>query len=463
MRSFVSFAVLLPVASLSAQSPVPPIDTTRPVIVNVAEFATLPDVNGQAARMMHLTDEPGTKRLFVSDMRGPLYSVSYDGRKVTLYVDINDSTWGVNVQSQGRERGVQSFAFHPQFAQRGAPGYGKFYTWADSRNNQAPADFVPGGGTNTHHTVLHEWTAKDATSATYDGGAPRELMRFEQPFANHNGGMAAFNPLARAGQPDFGLLYVGIGDGGSGGDPLSTAQNLGNGFGKIFRIDPSGRDSKNGKYGIPTSNPFADGRTPGALREIFAYGFRNPQRFAWDPKNGNMFVSDIGQGMVEEVALVKVGENHGWNIWEGSFKYAGRQGVDAANPRSDPKMVYPLVEYAHGDPVMSNRAAISGLHVVRGNGVPAIENKVLFSDLPSGELLFFDADKLPAGGSQGIGRVLLKEGANPPMTLLQLAQKKNASQGKSPATRPDTRVIGAADGRIFLINKADGAIRVLIK
>lgn len=459
-------AFVVPCVAASAQGatrPLAPIDTTKPVIVNVAEFATIPDVNGQAARMMHLTDEPGTKRLFVSDMRGPLYSVSYDGKTVVLYVDVNDSTWGVHVQSQGRERGVQSFAIHPQFAQRGAPGYGKFYTWADSRNNTAQADFVPGGGSNTHHTVLHEWTAKDATSSTYDGSAPRELFRFEQPYSNHNGGMAAFNPLARPGQPDFGLLYVGIGDGGSGGDPLNAAQNLGNGFGKIFRIDPHGRDSKNGKYGIPKSNPFAGGKNPAALPEIFAYGFRNPQRFAWDPKTGSMFVSDIGQGIVEEVAVVKAGENHGWNTWEGSFKYVGRQGVDAANPRSDNKVVFPVVEYAHGDPVMSNRAAISGLHVVRGNGVPPLENKVIFSDLPSGELLFFDADKLPAGGSQGIGRILLKQGDGQPKTLLQLAQELNARQGKSPATRTDTRVSGAADGRVFIINKADGTIRLLTK
>jgi hypothetical protein len=456
----------LPITVAAAQNPRPvaPIDTSKPVIVNVAEFASIPDVNGQAARMMHLTDEPGTKRLFVSDMRGPLYSVSYDGKTVTLYVDVNDSTWGVHVQSQGRERGVQSFAFHPQFAQRGAPGYGKFYTWADSRNTQAQADFVPPSGDgNTHHTVLHEWTAKDAAAATYDGGAPRELFRFRQPYSNHNGGMAAFNPLARSGSPDFGLLYIGNGDGGSGGDPLNAAQDLTNGFGKILRIDPMGRNSRNGKYGIPASNPFADGKTANALPEIFAYGLRNPQRFAWDSKNGNMFVSDIGQGMVEEVDVVKAGDNLGWNTWEGSFKYVGRQGVDATNSRSDEKVVFPLVEYAHGDPVISNRAAISGLHVFRGNAVPPLQNKVVFSDLPSGEILFFDADNLPRGGSEGIGRVLLKQGDGAPKKLLQLTQEQNAKQGKTPTTRTDTRLSGAADGRVFIINKADGIIRVITK
>jgi hypothetical protein len=204
-------ALVLFAKALTAQRPLPPIDTTKDVrVVNVAEFAAVPEMDGNAARMMLLVDEAGTRRLFVNDMRGPLYSVSYDGKTVTRYVDINDSTWGVNVQSQGRERGFQSFAFHPQFGERGAPGYGKFYTWSDSRSNQLPVDFKPGGGSNTHHTVLHEWTAKNAAAATYDGGQPRELMRLEQPFSNHNGGLSAFNPLARPGSADFGLLYIGV-------------------------------------------------------------------------------------------------------------------------------------------------------------------------------------------------------------------------------------------------------------
>jgi len=114
------------------------------ITVNYTEFATIPGIAGQpqAPRMMLLIDEPGTRRLFVNDMRGPLYSVSYDGKTVTPYVDINASSWGVNVNSQGSERGFQSFAFHPQFSQRGMPGYGKFYTLLDTANTMPPADFA---------------------------------------------------------------------------------------------------------------------------------------------------------------------------------------------------------------------------------------------------------------------------------------------------------------------------------
>ena len=146
--------------------PKPITQNGEPIRVNVAEFASISDAGGEAARMMLLVNEPGTRRLFVNDMRGPLYSVSYDGKTVVKYVDINAPNWAVSVQSQGRERGFQSFAFHPQFGQPGMRGYGKFYTYTDSSNMQPKPDFVPAGGMNTHDTVLLEWTAKNAAAVS---------------------------------------------------------------------------------------------------------------------------------------------------------------------------------------------------------------------------------------------------------------------------------------------------------
>lgn len=464
LRTFagVAFAAA-PLVAQSTAKPLPPIDSVAgAVVVNVADFATIPDIAGIAARMMMLIDEPGTKRLFVSDMRGPLYSVSYDGKAVTQYIDTNDSTYGQVVQSQGRERGVQSFAFHPQFAQAGTSGYGKFYTWSDLRNNQAPVDFKPKGGNNTHHTALLEWTARNAAAATYDGGPPRELFRLEQPFSNHNGGMAGFNPLAHPGTADFGLLYVGNGDGGSGGDPQNAAQDLANAFGKIFRIDPNGRNSANGKYGIPATNPFVVAPKPGALTEIYAYGVRNPQRFNWDPANGTMYLAEIGQNIVEEISTVPSGGNLGWNIWEGSYKYVGREGVDATTPRGDPAMVFPVVEYNHGDPLLQRQAAVTGMHIFRNDVVPALHNKVVFGDNPQGELFYFDADKPPTGGIAGMHRILLRAGGEP-TRLLALIREQNARQGKQPASRADLRFGSGADGKLYLLNKADGTIRVLVR
>lgn len=239
-------AVLLIASTASGQTTTDPfstpIEATEGVIVvGFVELASIPDTpGGEAARMMLLVDEPGTGRMFVNDMRGPLYSVTYDGRTVTEYVNIDDARWDISVESSGRERGYQSFAFHPHFGEAGMAGFGKFYTWTDTDNVQPPPDFAAGGEEVSHHTVLHEWTAMTPGAATYDGEAPRELARFEQPFGNHNAGHLSFNPLASPGDADFGLLYIGVADGGSGGDPLDLAQNLGSGFGKVFRIDPLG-------------------------------------------------------------------------------------------------------------------------------------------------------------------------------------------------------------------------------
>jgi hypothetical protein len=310
--------------------------------VNVREFASLPETNGTAARMMLLVDEPGTRRLFVNDMVGPLYSVSYDGKAVTTYLNINDPKWTVGVQSMGRERGFQSFAFHPQFAASGTPGFGKFYTYTDTTNQGPAPDFTTSNPTSTHDTVLLEWTAKTPGAATYDGGPPRELIRLRQPFQNHNAGHLGFNPTAPRGSSDAGLLYVGVADGGSGGDPMRLAQNLGSAFGKILRIDPLGT-SAGKKYGIPPANPFV--KTPGALPEIYAYGLRNPQRFGWDSRGGALFVADIGQGTIEEISPVTAGANLGWNDWEGSYRFVNRQAVSLDNPRGDSKVTYPVAEW----------------------------------------------------------------------------------------------------------------------
>src|SRR5262245_56254076 len=165
-----------PTPLLNGQSndPFPtPIPAAEGVIkVNVREFASLPDINGNAARMMLLVDEPGTKRLFVNDMVGPLYSVSYDGKSVTQYLDVNDPKWGVGVQSMGRERGFQSFAFHPQYAETGARGFGKFYTYTDTPNQTPPADFTTPTPPPTHDTVPLESTPTTPPAPPSPAGPP---------------------------------------------------------------------------------------------------------------------------------------------------------------------------------------------------------------------------------------------------------------------------------------------------
>ena len=438
------------------------------IVVDVVEFASIPDVDGEPARMMTLVHEPGTDRLFLSDQRGPIYVVGGDG-EVTEYLDVDASAWDVNVDASWREAGVQSFAFHPRFAEAGAPGHGKLYVWTDTRDTEPAADFLPGGGEEAHHTVLLEFTAEDPTVDVYDGGPPRELARFEQPFVNHNGGEIRFNPLAAPGDPDHGMLYVGVGDGGSGGDPLELARDPTSGFGKVLRIDPLGSDGRTGEYGIPDDNPYA--AAGDTLGEIYLLGVRNPQHLAWDPATGRMLVADIGQNTVEEVSAVEAGDDLGWNEWEGSFRFVGRSGVDTSDPRSAPGVTYPVAEYDHQDPLLGPRSAVTGLHVVRDGRIPALRGLLLFGDLPSGEIFWVDADDLPDGGQDPVRRVLLRPadgarrgdgGAEEPRTLLELVRRTNREQGRPMAQRVDLRLGTAPGGRIFLLNKHDGTLRLLV-
>ena len=451
-------------AGQTTNDPFPdPIPATDGVVtVGVVEFAALPFVDGQPPRMMRLVDEPGTGRLLVNDMWGLVYTVSYDGGTVTQYLDLTQQRWGLDVEASRRERGFQSFAVHPQFGEPGTPGFGKLYTYTDTSNTAPPADFVPDGGSDAQDTILLEWTAMDPTAAVYDGGPPRELLRVEQPFRNHNGGQLGFNPLAAPGDPDFGLLYVGSADGGSGGDPLDLAQNLGSILGKVLRIDPLGSNSANGQYGIPSDNPFARDGDAGTLGEIYAYGVRNPQRFAWDEANGNLFVADIGQNIVEEISLVPRGGNLGWNDWEGSFRFISRQAVSLVDPRGEAGLSYPVVEYGQLDPLFQRSSASTGLVVYRGDNVPQLANLVLFGDGPSGEVFYFPADDLPAGGQGAMRRVLFDDRGET-KTLLQMVREKNVSQGRAPTARADVRLDTGPGGRIFLLNKHDGVIRRLVR
>ena len=468
LRAMLGLVAATSIAALAAPQqltldPFPkPIETTAGVIaVNFVEFATIPDVNGEAPRMMHFVDEPGTRRVVVSLMTGALYTLSYDGKVVTQYLDINAPAWNVGVQSSGAERGVQSFAFHPQFNQRGTPGYGKFYTYTDTANVTPTPDFVTPGPKRTQDTVLLEWTAKNPAAATYDGDAPRELFRAAQPFGNHNGGQIGFNRLAAAGSPEFGLLYVGLGDGGSGGDPFNVAQNLTQAFGKILRIDPLGKNSANGRYGIPAGNPFVKDGKPDTLKEIYASGVRNPQRFSWDAKTGQMFVADIGQNAVEEISPVTAGANLGWNTWEASFPYVKLLGqVDISRQRDDPALTWPVVEYDHRD-LLFQRAAITGLIIYRETAIKQLQHLMIFGDNPSGQIFYVDADNLPNGGQAAVRQILFNDKGTR-KTLLQLIAEKNVEQKKEPAARADLRFGEGPQGQVFVLNKRDGVIRLLV-
>jgi hypothetical protein len=462
-------SALLLAAPLSAQLSNDPFPDPIPasegaIIVGLTDFAVLPDVNGASARPMLLVDEPGSGRLFVNDMWGLLYAIGYEGR-VTRYLDVRDPRWGVSVATPPNvvpimELGLQSFAFHPQFNRAGTAGFGRLYTWIDTDHKVPPPDFAPPRGEDSHDIVLLEWTTTDPSAATYQGGAPRELLRVEQPFDNHNGGRIGFNPLSSAGDADFGLLYVGLADGGNAGDVLDLAQNLGSVFGKILRIDPLGSNGANGRYGVPPDNPFAQDGLDRTLGEVYASGVRNPQGFDWDAVTGDLLVADIGQSVVESLKRVPAGADLGWNTWEGSFRYASQTRIDLADPRSEPGITYPVAEYDQNDPLLLPNAAATGVVVYRDTAIPQLTGRVLWGDLPSGEVFHVPADGL-RGGQAAIRRVLFREG-NVGRTFLEVIQAENVEQGRTPSRRADLHFGRGPAGRVFLLDKWDGVVREIV-
>jgi len=197
-------------------------------------------------------------------------------------------------------------------------------------------------------------------------GSARRLLFIDQPYSNHNGGDLVFGP--------DGYLYIGMGDGGSGGDPLHNGQNLGTLLGKMLRIDP--RPSGGRAYGIPADNPFAS--RPGARPEIWDYGLRNPWRYSFDRKTGDLWIGDVGQSAREEVdfepASSHGGRNYGWNLMEGTI----RQTEDLP-----PGLVSPIYEYDTGS---GGTCAIVGGYVYRGDAIPNLVGAYLLSDACSGDI-----------------------------------------------------------------------------
>jgi glucose/arabinose dehydrogenase len=209
-----------------------------------------------------------------------------------------------------------------------------------------------------------------------DPSSRREVLFVDQPYSNHNGGNLVFGP--------DGYLYIGLGDGGSGGDPHGNAQSLGTLLGKMLRIDP--RPADGAPYRIPADNPFVT--TPGARPEIWAYGLRNPWRYSFDRATGDLWIGDVGQSAWEEVdrqpASSTGGENYGWNVREGSHPYAAGG--------SPPGAVDPVFDYSHSD----GGCVVTGGYVYRGAAIPDLVGTYVFADFCLGKIegLRLDGDQV---------------------------------------------------------------------
>ena len=239
----------------------------------------------------------------------------------------------------------------------------------------------PGFATNRHvwvyysaasprRSVLARFT-RNANELTINRDSALVVLEVPQPFSNHNGGAIRFGP--------DGMLYLGLGDGGSGGDPNGNGQNLGTLLGKIIRIDVRAASAAQ-PYLVPGDNPFIG--TAGARGEIYAYGFRNPWRMAFDPASGALWAGDVGQGAAEEIDLVQRGGNYGWNITEGDRCYRPSSGCSRTG------LTAPVAAYDHSN----GRCSVTGGFVYRGTLVPEIAGAYVYADYCSGEVWAIRAD-----------------------------------------------------------------------
>jgi hypothetical protein len=282
-----------------------------------------------------LTSPAGDPRLFVVEKGGRVVIVEDGALLPQPFLDLRGQV------STGSEQGLLSLAFHPDYAANGR----LFVNYTD-----------PAGDTR----IVEYRVSADPGRA--DPGSARVVLAIDQPFSNHNGGLALFGP--------DGMLWIGTGDGGSGGDPQGNGQDLGTLLGKLLRIDMDGGEP----YAVPGDNPFAG--TPGARPEVWAYGLRNPWRFSFDRATGDLYVADVGQNRVEEVNAVQGagrGRNYGWNLTEGSRCFQPSEGCDREG------LTLPVAEFDHGD-----GCSVTGGFVYRGSAIPELAGTYFYSDYCSG-------------------------------------------------------------------------------
>jgi glucose/arabinose dehydrogenase len=299
----------------------------------------------------------GDRRLYVNERAGRVVAIEPDG-SLTVFGDLSDRI------AAGGERGLLGLAFHPDY----------------QHNRRLFVDYTrSGAGGDEGDTVVAELRAS-ANGATLDPTTERVLLTVDQPAANHNGGQLAFGP--------DGYLYIGLGDGGGGGDPFGNGQNPDALLGSILRIDVDAAPAEGKAYAIPPDNPFAGG---GGAPEIWAKGVRNPWRFSFDRTTSQIWIGEVGQGAYEEIDRAPAetgGLNYGWPILEGNHCYESATCVPPAGYQP------PITEYSHAD-----GCSVTGGYVYRGTAQPGLGGFYLFGDYCSGNLWAIRADAAaPAGG-----------------------------------------------------------------
>jgi glucose/arabinose dehydrogenase len=467
LLSFLAVAlVAVPAPPAAAQEPDPDAPITDPIPHNpvpanlgltLRDFAAFPKSDPvpaptdprlmRQARINYLGEVPDRSgRLFVPDLNGTLYLVRNGTPQP--YLDVRGAVGADFWSGRGLGSGFGFVAFHPQFARNG-----RFYTVhteAFGALQTRTPDLTPEPNTVVHG-VITEWTATDPSAATFEG-TRREVLRLGFASYIHGIQQIDFNPNARPGDADHGLLYVAAGDGGIGVN-TSIPQDLSMPHGKILRIDPSGTSGANGRYGVPENNPFV-GR-PGVLGEIYAVGMRDPHRFSWDRGPGHrMFLGHIGEHAIEAVYDVRAGDNFGWSEREGAFRFnrADRCFLYPL-PAGDTGYTYPVAAYDHDPPAgwpctRDSGHAISGGFVYRGRD-PRLYGKYIFADIVDGRIFYTEAAEMRRGGKLAqIYQLAVFDPTGRRVTMQDLAGD----------ARVDLRLGMDRAGELYLLAKANGRI-----
>ena len=472
-------------------NPIPAPIEKRGLAVEITEVARLPDTRGIRpadqdvkpagwARVNYVRDLPDGRR-FANDSRGFMYLLSPNAGP-QVYASLAD-TFPLAVYNR-LSSGFIGFTFHPEFARNGL-----FYTVHGERGpgNPAKPDFIPPGyGLKdvTYHNVITEWHATNPAASTFEG-TRRELLRAAHVVQNltHPIGAVEFNPTAKPGDPDYGLLYTSGSDHGfsNGGGPnsntASQTQRLDSIMTAILRFDPrspkvTGGTKGLGDYTIPMANKFASDGDAKTLGEIYAYGFRNAHRLSWDT-DGTMFASDIGMNHIEEVNIVRNGENYGWMKREGYFENGiTRPGgalkqlyplpAEVLDGRQKDGFTYPVAIYDHRDGV-----AVTGGFAYSGP-IPALRGKFVFGDIQRGRVFAADVaamkaadDGIPATVAPVEEVQLYVRTASGARVYTSFRELVEGTMGKSLA-RTDLHISQSRDGELFLTSRQDGMIRMLV-
>jgi hypothetical protein len=488
----VAMATVVVTHAQITSNPLPAPIEKRGLAVEIRDLVRLPDTRSLLtpdqdvnpagwARVSFVRDLPDGRR-FTNDSRGFLYLLDKDN-KPSVYANVA-AAFPYAIYNR-LESGFIGFAFHPEFAKNGL-----FYTVHGERamGNPAKLNFIPPGYAQadvTYHNVITEWHAKNPAANTFDG-TRRELLRVAHVVMNltHPFGYVGFNPTAKPGDADYGLLYTSGSDTGfsNGGGPNannpSQTQRLDSVITAILRIDPrSPSVSKGmkglGDYTIPPSNKFAADGDPKTLGEIYAYGFRNAHRLSWDLTDGTMYASDIGMNNIEEINIVRNGENYGWMKREGFFENGMIRPGGALNQlftlpaeildgRKKDEFTYPVAIYDHDE-----GQAVSGGFAYHGK-IAALRGKFVFGDVQRGRVFASDLaamKKADDGVPQTVAPIeevqLFVRDASGKRTDVSLPELIAKSMGAKIA-RADLHISQSADGELFVTSRQDGWIRMLV-